>query len=430
MNILCLHRMGDPYRRREAVRALEYMVAEVRPDLNVIVHDSDVPLPGYMKDLDYDLIILGPTFLCNRYSPSKLASVISEFEFIKYSNACKVALPQDDYDCSQLLEDWLLDWDVSLVYTICPEHWPIIYPKISKKGNIRLGYTGYISQDWIDHWGSPKSNDLRQIDVSYRASKLPAYFGSHGQLKWKIAYRFLEAMHAVRDMRFDISVDPKDTISGKKWHDFLESSKFCLSTASGSSLHDPRGHIRSCVDRYVALNSSANFSEIESVCFGGEDRKLLFTMLSPRNLESALSETVQLATPGSYSGLMQPYEDFIPLEEDCSNIAEVLELMNDTSGVAKIKRQCKEKILSEPRLRCTNIVHEIIAFAENYLSGFRRGVVVDQGRTKSVFDRYKSEIKNIESSYWRRRRIAGTAHSVASKLGVRRIRDLILSNLD
>ena len=120
MNVLCLHRMGDPNYRSEAVRALEYMIAEVRPDLNVVVHDSDVPLPSYMKDIDYDLIVLGPTFLCNRYYPKGLKAVLLEFEFIKHSSACKVALPQDDYDCSEILEDWLLDWDVSLVYTICP----------------------------------------------------------------------------------------------------------------------------------------------------------------------------------------------------------------------------------------------------------------------------------------------------------------------
>ena len=428
MNILCLHHMGDPKYRLEAVRALECMVAEVRPDLNVVVHDCDVPLPGYMKDIDYDLIVLGPTFLCNRYSPRNLKSALSEFEFIKHSNACKVALPQDDYDCSEILENWLLDWDVSLVYTVSPEHWPSLYPRLSKKGKIRLGYTGYISQDWIDSWGSPKPNELRTIDVSYRASKLPANFGSHGQLKWEIAHRFTKAMDIMSNMRLDISVDPKDRISGKGWHDFLENSKFCLTTAPGSSLLDPRGAFRSCVNRYVARKPKASFCEIEAVCFAGEDKRFLFTMLSPRNLESALSETVQIATPGSYSGLMQPYEHFIPLAENCSNIAEVFELMNDTLHVGKIKKQCKEAVLSEPRLRRTNIVNEIIDFAENFLSNHQRGVAADQGRTKSAFDLYNSEIKKIENSYWRRKRLFLTARSVASKLGARRIRDLINYN--
>ncbi len=428
MNILCLHRMGDPYRRSEAVRALEYMVAEVRPDLNVVVHDTDVPLPSYMKEIDYDLIVLGPTFLCNRYFPRNFKAALSEFEFIKHSNACKVALPQDDYDCSEILEDWLLDWDVSLVYTVCPEHWSSLYPRLSKKGKIRLGYTGYISQDWIDSWRSPKPFGLRTIDVSYRASKLPANFGSLGQLKWEIAHRFLKAMDTMSEMSLDISVDPKDRIPGKGWHNFLENSRFCLTTASGSSLIDPRGAIRSCVNQYVALKPRASFSDIESVCFANEDSRYVFTALSPRNLEAALAETVQIATPGTYSGLMKPDEHFIPLAENCSNIAEVLQIMNDTPSILKIQKNCKEAVLSEPRLRSENIVNEIIDFAENHLSNHLRGVMADRGRTKTVFDRYNSEIEKIQNSYWRRRRVTLKARSVASKLGARRIYNLIFSN--
>lgn len=427
MNVLCLHRMGDPNHRVEAVRALEFMIAEVRPDLNVVVHDSDVPFPSYMRDVDYDLIVLGPTFLCNRYSPRGLKAALSKFEFIKHSSGCKVALPQDDYDCSEILEDWFIEWDVSLVYTVCPEHWPVLYPRLSQKGRIRLGYTGYLSQDWIDSWESPKPIELRTIDVSYRASKLPANFGRVGQLKWEIAHRFLQAAGELKEMNLDISVNPKDRITGKRWHDFLENSKFCLTTASGSSLLDSRGDIRSCVNQYIARKPKAEFSEIEAKCFAGKDGQYTFSALSPRNLEAALAETTQLATQGSYSGLMQPYEHFIPLSENCSNIAEVFEQMNDTSHVGKIKKQCKEVILSEPRLRRTNIVNEIIDFAEDYLSNHQRGVAVDQERTKSVFNRYNSEIKKIENSYWRRKRPALAAQAVAVKLGARRLHDIVFS---
>lgn len=424
MNVLCLHRMGDPNYRLEAVRALEYMIAEVRPDLNVVVHDSDVPLPSYMKDIDYDLIVLGPTFLCNRYSKKNLRSTLSEYDFIKHSSACKVALPQDDYDCSAILEDWLVDWDVSLVYTVCPEYWSVLYPRLSQRGRVRLGYTGYISQDWIDSWKSPRPIDLRKIDVGYRATVLPANFGRLGQLKWEIAHRFLKAVGETREIKLNISVDPKDRIPGKKWHDFLESSKFCLTTASGSSLLDLRGNIRSSVRRYVARNPKAEFSEIEARCFPGKDGQYTFTALSPRNLEAALAGTVQIATPGSYSGIMKPYEHFIPVSEDCSNITEVFGLMSDSLQVSKIQKQCKEAILSEPRLRRANIVNEIIRFAEDFLSSHQYASSAVQGRTRSCFDRYNSEIREIEEAYWRRKRIASAARSFAFKLGVKRVFDL------
>ena len=47
LNILVLHRMGDPKNRREAVRTLEYMIPEHLGSerYNCFVHDASLPLP-------------------------------------------------------------------------------------------------------------------------------------------------------------------------------------------------------------------------------------------------------------------------------------------------------------------------------------------------------------------------------------------------
>lgn len=66
LNVLSLHFMGDPSSRLESVRALEYMVPESRSDVNCVVHDANIPFPSYMKEVNYGLIILGPTFLSQR----------------------------------------------------------------------------------------------------------------------------------------------------------------------------------------------------------------------------------------------------------------------------------------------------------------------------------------------------------------------------
>ena len=150
MNVLILHQMGDPRYRIEAVRSLEYMIPENRPDLSCIIHDADLPFPEYLKSIEFNLIVLGPTFLCNRYSPFNLKKVLKSYDFIKHSNACKIALPQDDYDCSSLLDDWMVEWKIDRIYTVCPENWNVLYPKASKNIQIKLGYTGYISDSWIN----------------------------------------------------------------------------------------------------------------------------------------------------------------------------------------------------------------------------------------------------------------------------------------
>ncbi len=426
LNVLVLHRMGDPRYRREAVRSLEYMIPACRPDLNCIVHDADIPFPEYLKNIDYHLIILGPTFLCSRYYSNSLELIKKEYEFIGESHACKIAMPQDDYDCSGILDEWMVSWNISRIYTVCPEHWEVLYPHASKNIEIRLGYTSYISDKWIDSWRYTRNHVERSIDVSYRASKLTANFGKVGQLKWQIAERFKSAVKSRITMNLDISVDPKDLILGSRWHKFLEDSKFCLATPSGSSLLDPYNSIRKCVNKYLSQNPNATFDEIEKYCFSGLDSKYLFLAISPRNLEAALSETVQIATAGSYSGLMSPGKQFILLDENCRNIDDVLRMMKDELLINKLRRQCKETILDEPRLRQKNIVNEIITFAEDHISK-KNHKVRNQEKIDQAFAYYRSEIHRITKLYWMRKRLVQNIKYIAVTLGARRVRDFSIN---
>ena len=82
---------------------------------------------------------------------------------------------------------------------------------------MRLGYTGYISNELIEYWDHPKRRSDRSIDVSYRSSKLPAHFGRIGKLKWEIAERFRSAVGSRANLNLDISVGPSDFLSGVEW---------------------------------------------------------------------------------------------------------------------------------------------------------------------------------------------------------------------
>ena len=72
-----------------------------------------------------------------------------DYSFIKDSHACKIALPQDDYDCSEILDEWMTNWRIDRIYTICMDHWEEVYPKSIGKIDIQKGYTGYISDQWL-----------------------------------------------------------------------------------------------------------------------------------------------------------------------------------------------------------------------------------------------------------------------------------------
>lgn len=428
LNVLILHSMGNPRFHREAVRALEYMIPECRPELNCIVHDTNLPFPEYLKDIEYHLIVLGPTFLCERFYHLSLAKVKNLYGFIKNSQACKVALPQDDYYGSGFLDDWMVDWKIDRIYSVLPEHINVLYPNASKKIEFKKGYTGYISDSWIDYWNSPKPHSQRKIDVSYRATKLSVNYGSIRNLKWEIADRFQTAIEGTDALRLDISIDRNDLIPGEAWHSFLEESRFCLTTPSGSSLLDPWSEIRYCILDCAKKNPQIPFQQVERICFPGLDRQYLFTAISPRNIEAALAKTVQIATPGSYSGLMNPIDHFIPLNEDCSNVSEVLEMMDDRRLIDKIKKQCKEAILSESRLRRDFIVNEIVSFTESVVSD-RNLHVQNQEFINSRIDKYYSEIGNIEKKFWNpvydTKQLMQMFRKTAVMFGAKRLKDFL-----
>jgi hypothetical protein len=423
LNILVLHKLGDPRKWRTAVRDLEFMLPTNAPEHNYIVHATEIPLPDFVKEISFDGIILGPTFLCDRYSPRKFSKTLNKYDFIRTSDAFKIALPQDDYDCSAILDQWMVDWKTDLVYTVCPEYWPVLYPTFLPKNKIKLGYTSYISDYWIDYWQEPKPFAERRIDVSYRAGKLPPNFGRIGKTKGTIGDTFKSKISDFNlNVCLDISTDYNDFIAGSQWHEFMENSKFCLGSNSGSSLLDPYGEIRRKVEYFLSIKPTASFEDVEDECFPGEDGKYIFTAISPRNIEAALAKTVQITVPGEYSGILKSELDYVPIEADGSNISDVVGIMRDERKVQKIAEHCKESILSVDGLRSKNQTNEMINMICDHVC-MKKIQGPSQKEMEKYINRYKEEAN--EETYWRSKRHLDVVKNLAIQLGARRLRRFI-----
>ena len=96
LNILVLHSLGDiravPFFLKHHVFILE----RSSPGHNYLYHDTTLPLPQYIKDTPFDLIVLDVTLLCGRWLPTKTFERLkSEYSFVKDSNAVKIAFPQE-----------------------------------------------------------------------------------------------------------------------------------------------------------------------------------------------------------------------------------------------------------------------------------------------------------------------------------------------
>jgi hypothetical protein len=359
MNILILHRMGNPRSWRHSPSELQLGLPTYAPRHNYLVHNASLPLPRFVRNLEFDGIILGASFLGSRRYPTTFERILAEFDFLRFADAFKIALPQDDYCCSALLDCWVSDWKVDKVYTVCPQHWDVLYPNyLGSGGNLALGYTGYISPALIQRSSSPTPHAARKLDVCYRAKMLSPSFGRMGVAKGTIVAKFLDAFRD-KSLVVDISVDPKDVIPGQRWLDFVESARFTLGSNSGSSLLDPEGRIRENVRAYVRRNPGATFEEVEAECFPGLDGKYVFTAISPRVLEAGMLQTGQILFPGPYSGFLEPWVHYVPLAEDFSNKREVSWAIKDPPLLRRIASACKQRLLDVPELRLETYVRNL-----------------------------------------------------------------------
>ncbi len=398
LNILVLHRLGNPKLVPIFLRQHVFLLKTNFPDHNYVYHDTALPLPGYVRDFEFDAIILDVTLLCIRWlPPADFAAVKEEYSFVARSNAVKIAIPQDEYDCNELLDEWMCEWRVDRVFSVISSHWDVLYPGYHKVGSIELGYTGYVDETLISR--KPKPFASRTIDIGYRAGKLLPYFGRIGQTKWTIG-RDVDAHGKNSGVKTDIVIGPRGTLYGEAWLSFINDSKLTLGANSGSSLLDPRGDIQRNVRAWLKQRPHASFEEVEEQCFKGLDLQYSFTAISPRVLEAALLSSCQILVDGEYSGIVKPWEHYIPIRPDASNFSEVFDAMRDLPLVERLARNCREAILDTEALRDRNKAKRMLDAIASFKTSKR--VTSDPDKGNRVAALYGKEMGKSYQDYWNR----------------------------
>jgi hypothetical protein len=363
MKILIIHNIEDSRVVRRTSLNHAFCLMKYAPDHEYALQCYGQPIPERLRRERFDAILLDTTFLCWRWAEPReryLDRLVEEYAFVRDSDAVKIALPQDEYDHTELLDAWLAEWRVDVIYSVCYEHRSVFYPRAAAYAEIREGLTGFVDDadvELVDKVARPFAE--REIDVGYRARKLPPQFGSFGLRKAAIGERFLRHM-AGTQLRLDISLRPEDVLNGDEWLRFLGNSRFTLGCESGSSLLDPRGEIRRRVLNYMAEHPDAPFEEVEAKCFPGEDRRFIFCAISPRIFETTMARSCNILVPGRYLNVLRPHEHYIPLAEDLSNAEEVLDAMCDTHGVRDRIEACYATLISSGRYRYSTFKDELL----------------------------------------------------------------------
>ncbi len=303
------------------LKVLDYL----KHDCTVVYFNALFGVPKWLGNVDWSAVVLHVTLLRTRWH--------SLYEMIKKSSLwlagleCpKVAIPQDEYDHCQLLDEWLECIAATDIFTNFKDHQQRkhLYPKMCDKARFHECLTGYIDEDQAKRIAA-KLVPLKQrpVDIVYRATKLPYQFGSGGQLKHEIA-KIVEKKAKELNITCDISTCPSKVIKGDAWLKFLAQGKAVIGCESGSSVLDGKGEIRHKINKLLKLEPTAHFVKIANQLGVGWDDNSFFT-IGPRHLEAVITKTCQFLVEGHYAGILMPYRHYLPIKRDFSNLEDVLE---------------------------------------------------------------------------------------------------------
>ena len=258
-----------------------------------------------------DAVVLHTTFLCMRWS-HLFPTWKEDVRWLADLDCAKIALPQDEYDHSEVLDEWLYELGAASILSNFDDRFrETLYPLMHDRATFGQAFTGYVDDATVGELANTlPSLETRPFDVVYRASHLPYWFGSHGQLKHRIGEASKERALAM-GLRVDISTHPEDTIVGPAWMRFLASGRCVVGCESGSSVLDRRGEIRARIRHLLRAEPDLTFEEIDARMWPGWDSYAFFAV-SPRHFEAVMTRTCQILVEGEYDGVLEAGRHYIP----------------------------------------------------------------------------------------------------------------------
>lgn len=323
-------------------------------------------LPPSLARRDWGTVIFHTSFLGQRWVPEAFRAQLDRVAALRGVGRARVAMPQDEFLQTDLLRDFIAEFEIDRVMSVAPEsEWPKIYAGVDRdRVGISPVLTGYLSEDTVARIDRMLERDpARPTAIGYRAWEGAPWLGRHGMMKRRIGEVFAEAA-ATRGISADISTEASGVLSGDDWFRFLARCRYTLGVEGGATILDRDGRFKRASDEYLAEHPGAPYEQVEAACFPGEDGKLQLYAISPRHLEACATRTCQILVEGSYSGVLEAGRHYIPLSPDLSNLDEVLDLVESDSDRGRITDAARSEIVDSGRYSYAGMVAQVERAAE------------------------------------------------------------------
>jgi hypothetical protein len=338
--------------RREAGNVAQHITALQRlsrHDVHVL-NPVDRPDACALLDLDeFDVVVVHYTIAVTieRYLPGVLRDKISRFDGLK------VQFIQDEYRWIDAVTARMRELGIGLLYTCVPEREvPKVYGSVPGLRTITT-LPGYVPEELVGRSTPPVGE--RSVDVGYRGRMIPYWLGRLAYEKVAIGRGFAQRA-AEYGLRVDISSAEGDRIYGEAWNRFMSSCRATLGTESGASIADFDGSIERDAKEYLARHAQASFEEVEQAVLAPHEGNVIINTVSPRLFEAAALRTAMVLFPGEYSGAVEPWTHYLPLEKDFSNIAEVAERVRDTAALHEMAERAHADLVASGRYSLARFV--------------------------------------------------------------------------
>jgi hypothetical protein len=267
----------------------------------------------------------------------------------------KAVFIQDEYRFVNATLEALEACGVDLVFTcLGPAEAEQIYGKASGLRTQQV-LTGYVPQ-WLTSY-PPAPLATRKTMVGYRGRTYPAWHGEQGREKIRIGKLFK------RDaQRFGISTDiawsERSRLYGRDWVKFIRGCQAVLAVESGASVFDFDGAVAARTESFAALverphpipalAKKPSYEMLRDRFFAGREDQIDIAQISPRVFEAIALRTLVIAYPGRYSGVLEPWRHYVPLDKDHGNMAQVAAVLRDPERVAEIITNAYAEIALNP----------------------------------------------------------------------------------
>jgi len=314
--------------------------------------------PALVRREKYDAVILHTTLLCLRWFDS-FAAWRHKLNWVSSLDCLKIAMPQDEYNHSEVLDEWLRDLDVDHVFSnFGTDVRHLLYPHMSQRAQFQHAFTGYIDENLASKLETRLfASAQRRVDVVYRSTHPAYWFGRLGQLKYLIGEK-AQAAAVARGLTADISSRTDDAIIGDEWFDFLSAGRVVVGCESGSSVLDRRGEVQASIRAYLQDHSDATFEEVAARMPQGWD-SYRFAAISPRHFEAVITKTCQVLVAGRYDDVFKAGIHYLPVREDLADLGDVLLAASDPAVASRVTERTYEEIYRSGRYTYRALAEQI-----------------------------------------------------------------------